>query len=136
MGVEEGEETVLTVVNRSWDSWDNRPEVVECYKDALRAELTCGCVEAVTSPTSHEMLTLDETLSTGPPGAQSRLSDPAQNRVAPALYGGSLKKYSEVKLTSLPLILASADAEEEWPKLLRNNSDVRVSELEAGAALL
>ena len=35
MGVEEGEETVLTVVNRSWDSWDNRPEVVECYKDAL-----------------------------------------------------------------------------------------------------
>ena len=104
--------------------------------EALRAELTCGCVEAVTSPTSHEMLTLDETLSTGPPGAQSRLSDPAQNRVAPALYGGSLKKYSEVKLTSLPLILASADAEEEWPKLLRNNSDVRVSELEAGAALL
>ena len=106
MGVEEGEETVLTVVNRSWDSWDNRPEVVECYKDALRAELTCGCVEAVTSPTSHEMLTLDETLSTGPPGAQSRLSDPAQNRVVPALYGGSLKKYSEVKLTSLPLILS------------------------------
>jgi len=36
MGVEEGEETVLTVVNRSWDSWDNRPEVAECHKEALR----------------------------------------------------------------------------------------------------
>ena len=38
--MEEGEETVLTVMNRSWDSWDNRPEVAECHKEALRAELT------------------------------------------------------------------------------------------------
>ena len=42
--------------------------------EALRAELTCGCVEAVTSPTSHEMLTLDETLSTGPPGSWCTVS--------------------------------------------------------------
>ena len=45
------------------------------------------------------------------------------------LYGGSLKKYSEVKLTSLPLGLVTTDTE-KWSEMLGDNSDVRVSELE------
>ena len=37
---------------------DNRPGAVDCYKEAVRIDLTC--VEAMTSLTSHQMLTLEE----------------------------------------------------------------------------
>ena len=42
------------------------------------------------------------------------------------LYSGSLKKYSEVKLQTSLVIKDT----EKWSEMLRDNSDVRVSELE------
>ena len=41
-----------------YESRDNRPGAADCYKEAVRTDLTC--VEAMTSLTSHQMLTLEE----------------------------------------------------------------------------
>ena len=41
-----------------YESRDNRPRAADCYKEAVRTDLTC--VEAMTSLTSHQMLTLEE----------------------------------------------------------------------------
>ena len=41
-----------------YESRDNRPGTGDCYKEAVRTDLTC--VEAMTSLTSHQMLTLEE----------------------------------------------------------------------------
>ena len=41
-----------------YESRDNRPGASDCYKEAVRTDLTF--VEAMTSLTSHQMLTLEE----------------------------------------------------------------------------
>ena len=110
-----------------YESRDNRPGAADCYKEAVRTDLTC--VEAMTSLTSHQMLTLEEERDLVQHLASQTQPRTELSQLVTYLYGGSLKKYSEVKLTSLPLSLASADTE-KWSELLRDNSDVRVSELE------
>ena len=60
-------------------------------KEAVRTDLTC--VEAMTS---HQMLTLEERSLVQ---TQPRTELP---KLLTYLYGGSLKKYSEVKFTSFP----------------------------------
>ena len=108
-----------------YESRDNRPGAADCYKEAVRTDLTC--VEAMTSLTSHQMLSLEEERDL----VQSLASQPRTelSQLVTFLYGGSLKKYSEVKLTSLPLGLVTTDTE-KWSEMLGDNSDVRVSELE------
>ena len=109
-----------------YESRDNRPGAADCYKEAVRTDLTC--VEAMTSLTSHQMLTLEEERDL----VQSLASQPRRelSQLVTYLYSGSLKKYSEVKLTSLPSLgLVSMDTE-KWSEMLGDNSDVRVSELE------
>ena len=110
-----------------YESRDNRPGAADCYKEAVRTDLTC--VEAMTSLTSHQMLTLEEERDLVQTLASQTQPRTELSQLVTYLYGGSLKKYSEVKLTSLPLSLASADTE-KWSEMLSDNSDVRVSELE------
>ena len=109
-----------------YESRDNRPGASDCYKEAVRTDLTC--VEAMTSLTSHQMLTLEEERDLVQSLASQSRTELSQ--LVTYLYSGSLKKYSEVKLTSLPSLgLVSTDTE-KWSEMLGDNSDVRVSELE------
>ena len=110
-----------------YESRDNRPGAAVCYKEAVRTDLTC--VEAMTSLTSHQMLTLDEERDLVQKLYRQAEPPSELSQLVTFLYGGSLKKYSEVKLSGLPLGLVSRDTE-RWRELLRENSDVRVSELE------
>ena len=96
-----------------YESRDNRPGAADCYKEAVRTDLTC--VEAMTSLTSHQMLTLEEERDL----VQSLASQPRTelSHLVTYLYSGSLKKYSEVKLTSLPSLgLVSTDTE-KWSEI-------------------
>ena len=109
-----------------YESRDNRPGAADCYKEAVRTDPTC--VEAMTSLTSHQMLTLEEERDL----VQSLASQPRTelSQLVTYLYSGSLKKYSEVKMTSLPSLGLITTDTDEWSEMLGDNSDVRVSELE------
>ena len=67
--------------------------------EAVRTDLTC--VEAMTS---HQMLTLEKEILASQTQPRTELSQLAGD-IFIYVYGSSLKKYSEVKLTSLPLSL-------------------------------
>ena len=105
-----------------YESRDSRPRAADCFKEALRTDLTC-----VQAMTSHQMLTLEEegdlvqSLATQPRTELSQLVT-YTNYI---IY--TLKIYSEVKLTSLGLVTTDT---EKWSGMLRDNSDVRVPELE------
>ena len=82
--------------------------MAECYKEAVWADLTC--IRAVTSLTSHQMLTLDE------------VSRPSLARSCPMVTGDLfIWRLSEEILTSLSLSQRSQPM---------NNFDVRVPELD------
>ena len=67
-------------------------------KEAVRTGLTC--VEAMTLLTSHQMLTREKEILTSETQPRTELS-----KLITYSYYGSLNKYSEVKLTSLPRAL-------------------------------
>ena len=106
-----------------YESRDNRPGAADCYKEAVRTDLTC--VEAMTSLTSHQMLALEEERDLVQSLASQTRTELSQ--LVTYLYSGSLKKFSKVKLTSLSLVTKNT---EKWSVMLGDNSDVGVSELE------
>ena len=81
----------------------------------------------MTSLTSHQMLTLEEERDLVQSLASQTRTELSQ--LVTYLYSGSLKKYSEVKLTSLPSLGLVTSDTEKWSEMLGDNSDVRVSEL-------
>ena len=107
-----------------YEGRDNRQAAAECYKVAVRTDLTC--VEAMTALTSHQMLSLDEERDLVSGLAQSQQPPTELSDLVSHLYWGSLKKYSEVKVAGL----LPGPASDKWAACLKDNSDVRVSELE------
>ena len=69
-------------------------------KEAVRTDLTC--VEAMTSLTSDQMLTLQDETDLVQTLALQTKPRTELSQLVTYLYCGSLKKYSEVKLISLP----------------------------------
>ena len=72
-------------------------------KEAVRTDLTC--VEAMTSLTSDQMLTLQDETDLVQTLALQTKPRTELSQLVTYLYGGSHKKYSEMKITSLPLSL-------------------------------
>ena len=93
-----------------YESRDNRPGAADCYKEAVRTDLTCE--EAMTSLTSHQMLTMEEERDL----VQSLALQPRTelSQLVTYLYSGSLKKYSEVKLQTSLVIKDT----EKWSEML------------------
>ena len=77
-----------------YEGRDNRQAAAECYKVAVRTDLTC--VEAMTALTSHQMLSLDEERDLVSGLAQSQQPPTELSDLVSHLYWCSLKKYSEV----------------------------------------
>ena len=102
----------------------DRHAAAECNNMEVRTDITC--VEAMTALTSHQMLSLDEERDLVSGLAQSQQPPTELSDLVSHLYWGSLKKYSEVKVAGL----LPGPASDKWAACLKDNSDVRVSELE------